>query len=88
MQNRFFKVVAAVFVLVFLAVAVTPSFAEMSGSKVKAVQKALSKEGYSVKADGKLGPKTEAALMKFQKDNGLKVTGKPDAPTAAKLGVK
>ena len=32
--------------------------------------------GYNTgKADGKFGAKTEAALLKFQKDNGLKADG-------------
>jgi peptidoglycan hydrolase-like protein with peptidoglycan-binding domain len=86
MRNMALKVVAAVFVLVFVVVAAGPTFA--AGTSVKAIQSALNKHGYHVKADGKMGPQTESALMKFQQANGLSVTGKPDAPTAAKLGVK
>jgi hypothetical protein len=35
--------------------------------------------------DGVLGPKTEAALKKFQKESGLEETGQIDDPTRAKL---
>ena len=52
------------------------------------LQKALKKAGFKIKEDGRIGKRTKAALKKFQKQNGLKVTGKPDAPTLAKLGIK
>lgn len=52
------------------------------------LQKALNKAGFKIKEDGRIGKRTKAALKKFQKQNGLKVTGKPDAPTLAKLGIK
>ncbi len=54
---------------------------------VMKVQEALSKEGVSIKADGKMGQKTHVALKSFQKKNGLKVTGNVDAETLTKLGV-
>jgi len=87
-RNQVFKVVLAIFVFVFLVTAAAPSFAAMSSSKVKVIQTALNKAGYHVKVDGKMGPQTETAFMKFQKAKGLSVTGKADAPTTAKLGVK
>jgi len=37
------------------------------------------------KVDGKLGPKTEAALTEFQRRHGLARTGKPDQAPRAKL---
>jgi peptidoglycan hydrolase-like protein with peptidoglycan-binding domain len=37
--------------------------------------------------DGIMGPKTQAALRAFQKDQNLPQTGKMDAETLAKLGV-
>jgi peptidoglycan hydrolase-like protein with peptidoglycan-binding domain len=55
---------------------------------VKAVQEALKKEGYKLKVDGLMGKHTRSALKSYQKKNGLKVTGKPDEATLAKLKVK
>jgi peptidoglycan hydrolase-like protein with peptidoglycan-binding domain len=55
---------------------------------VKAVQEALKKEGYKLKADGFMGKHTRTALKRYQKKHGLKVTGKTDEATLAKLGVK
>ena len=49
-----------------------------SGSEVKKLQQALIKAGYDVGktgADGVLGKNTEAAIKKYQKDNGLAVDG-------------
>ena len=37
--------------------------------------------------DGKMGPKTRAAIKAFQEANGMKGTGQLDAQTAEKLGV-
>jgi peptidoglycan hydrolase-like protein with peptidoglycan-binding domain len=59
----------------------------MHSEKIKAVQEALNKAGSQLKVDGKMGKMTRKALKKFQKENGLKVTGKPDVETLAKLGV-
>lgn len=59
-----------------------------ANAEVKALQEALDQAGYTLKADGRMGPKTRAALKKYQKDNGLKVTGKTDQATKDKLGVK
>jgi peptidoglycan hydrolase-like protein with peptidoglycan-binding domain len=54
----------------------------------KAVQEALNKEGYKLRVDGLMGKHTRTALKRYQKKNGLKVTGKADKATLAKLGVK
>ena len=43
---------------------------------------------YQGKIDGNWGPQTEAALRNFQAQNKLEATGRVDAPTAEKLGVK
>ncbi len=59
----------------------------VANEQVKAIQEALNKQGASLKVDGVLGAKTRAALKKFQKDSGLKVTGKADQATLEKLGV-
>jgi len=53
---------------------------------VERAQKLLAELGYAVgKPDGKLGPRTEAALEAFQKDHALAVTKKADAATLARL---
>ena len=68
----------------------------MKGSKdkatVKKIQRALKKNGYYLKAyghylkvDGIYGDCTVRAVKQFQKDNGLKPTGKVDEKTAVKL---
>ncbi len=53
---------------------------------VMALQEALNKHGADIKADGMMGPRTRAALKKFQSANGLKATGRADKATRAKLG--
>lgn len=52
---------------------------------VKNVQQALNKNGANVAVDGKMGPKTKAALKSFQQGHGLKATGKLDKATKAAL---
>ncbi len=60
-----------------------------SSEQVKAVQQALKDKGMDPgDVDGKMGPKTHAALREFQKKEGLKVTGRPDSETMSKLGVE
>ena len=54
--------------------------------EIMALQEALKKAGENPgTADGKMGPKTRAALRAFQKKNKLKVTGRADKMTLAKL---
>jgi peptidoglycan hydrolase-like protein with peptidoglycan-binding domain len=60
----------------------------MKSEKVMAVQKALNNAGFKLKEDGMMGKHTRQALMKYQKDNNLKATGKADMETMAKLGIK
>jgi peptidoglycan hydrolase-like protein with peptidoglycan-binding domain len=60
----------------------------MKSEKVMAVQKALNGAGFKLKEDGLMGKHTRQALMKYQKDNMLKPTGKADMETLAKLGIK
>jgi peptidoglycan hydrolase-like protein with peptidoglycan-binding domain len=60
----------------------------MKNEKVMAVQKALNGAGFKLKEDGLMGKHTRQALMKYQKDNNLKPTGKADMETLAKLGIK
>lgn len=54
---------------------------------VMALQAALNQHGAKIKADGKMGRQTRAALKKFQAKNHLKATGKLDKGTRAKLGL-
>ncbi len=54
-------------------------------AEVKVAQEALIKDGAKIKADGILGKQTRAAIKAFQKKDKLKVTGKLDKETMAKL---
>jgi len=55
----------------------------------KSVQGALKAKGlYDGEVDGILGPKSRQALRDYQKSEGLAVTGRLDAATAEKLGVR
>jgi peptidoglycan hydrolase-like protein with peptidoglycan-binding domain len=62
--------------------------AGMGDEKVKAAQQALKDKGHDPgSVDGKLGPKTQAALRDFQKAQGIDTTGRLDAKTMQSLGV-
>jgi putative chitinase len=57
---------------------------------VAALQRALMAAGFDLPqygADGDFGLETRTALQRFQRANGLPVTGSPDKVTLAKLGV-
>ena len=58
------------------------------GPRVRALQEALKAAGVPNVggADGVFGPMTAAAVSSFQQRNGLEVTGRVDAATAAALG--
>ncbi len=61
----------------------------MTGDDVKALQRALIKEGISVgsaKDDGIFGPRTEAGVIEFQKKKKLKVDGIVGKQTCTALG--
>ena len=91
MVKKFTKVFAVLAVCAFLLAGAVDSFAAgkaPAGSQNKAVQSALNKEGYQLKVDGKMGKQTHAALMDYQKKNGLAATGKADDATLKKLGIK
>lgn len=63
--------------------------AQQGEENIKEVQQALKEQGYDPgPVDGVLGPKTEEALKSFQQANELEATGKLDAQTAQKLGIK
>jgi len=60
-----------------------------NAEQVKAVQQALKDKGHDPgEVDGKMGPKTQAALRDYQQKEGLKATGRVDGETASKLGVQ
>ena len=64
--------------------------ADISSDLVRRVQNALLSRGYDLGASGAdndMGPSTKAALVKFQKDNGLPV-GQLDFETLKALGIK
>ena len=57
-------------------------------AEAKKIQRALNNRNFYVgKPDGKIGPKTVAALKKFQSSKGLNPTGKITKTTAKQLGV-
>ena len=61
----------------------------MHQEKVKAVQQALKDKGHDPgELDGKMGPKTQAALREFQKAQGLQGNGRLDDKTIQALGVE
>ncbi len=63
--------------------------AGVGAEQVKAAQQALKDKGHDPGAvDGKMGPKTQAAVRNFQSKEGLKATGRLDSETRAKLGVE
>jgi len=66
---------------------IQPSPSLQMVSDVRSAQQALKDDGYNVgPIDGKMGPKTAAALRKFQKDHGIQATGRLDSQTLAALG--
>ena len=59
-----------------------------SSATYKAAQQELKDLGYySGKVDGSFGPKSKAALKKFQEDYGLEVDGKLGPKSKAALGI-
>ena len=57
-----------------------------SGSSVSAVQRRLKELGfYSGSSDGEFGEGTRAAVIRFQRANGLEETGIVDASTYLRL---
>lgn len=70
------------------AAAVRPTVKLMSGDVVRRAQEALERAGYEIGvSDGQLGPRTVAAIRRFQSDRYLPLTGQLDDATAAALGV-
>jgi len=59
----------------------------MKGERVKALQTALVAHGIAVDQDGTFGPKTEQAVIAFQKKKGLSADGIVGPATKAALGL-
>lgn len=69
--------------------AATPDLDLKSRDTVRFVQKSLERLGYKTGgADGALGKRTAAAIRKYEKDNGLRVTGKVSKALVASLQKK
>lgn len=60
---------------------------EGNRSHVSAAQAELKARGYKVKIDGDYGPKTRAAVKKFQKSQGLSADGVLGPQTMSALGL-
>jgi hypothetical protein len=63
-----------------------PSDPPMRGNDVKSVQRALANAKISVEQDGEYNSATAGAVARFQKQNGLNVSGVVDAATRRRLG--
>ena len=63
-----------------------PSDPPMRGNDVKSVQRALADAKISVEQDGEYNSATAGAVARFQKQNGLNVSGVVDAATRQRLG--
>src|SRR5262249_57407062 len=57
----------------------------VSVEQIRQVQLALKQQGFDIEVDGKLGPRTEKALISFQQRNGLQATGRIDQQTFASV---
>jgi peptidoglycan hydrolase-like protein with peptidoglycan-binding domain len=55
--------------------------------RIAKVQTALNSNGAQLEVDGKMGPKTVAALKSYQSAHNLKASGRADAATAKALGI-
>jgi hypothetical protein len=63
-----------------------PTDPPMRGNDVKGVQRALANAKISVEQDGEYNSATAGAVARFQKQNGLNVSGVVDAATRRRLG--
>src|SRR5207248_7864343 len=66
----------------------TSTAAKVSDDIVRRAQQALERAGYEIGTpDGQLGPRTIAAVKRFQTDRYLAVSGQLDESTLAALGI-
>lgn len=91
MKKRYFKVVAVIMSMVLLLqpqAALALSRRGSTGTEVRQIQKKLINWGYLTgSADGIYGAKTEAAVKRFQSNNGLTPDGVAGSATLAKMGI-
>lgn len=67
----------------------SPPGTQQSQETIRQVQKKLNDEGFSAgPVDGKWGPKTQAAVKKFQEKKGIDASGQLDEKTLAELNVE
>jgi peptidoglycan hydrolase-like protein with peptidoglycan-binding domain len=59
----------------------------MSVEEIRRVQLILKERGFAVEVDGILGPQTRQAIMTYQRQQGIQVTGEFDQRTSTSLGV-
>jgi hypothetical protein len=59
----------------------------MSVDEIRRVQLILKERGFAVEVDGILGPQTRQAIMTYQRQQGIQVTGEIDQRTSTSLGV-
>lgn len=79
---------SAIRLTVALLLALSPVAVGAQGNAVKQAQQALVLQGYEIgTVDGRLGPRTRAALQQFQEMHGLAPSGELDAATRAALGL-
>jgi peptidoglycan hydrolase-like protein with peptidoglycan-binding domain len=60
---------------------------DLSQDEIREVQRVLIQRGFSVEIDGRLGPRTQQALIQFQRREGLQATGRIDSRTVSSLGI-
>ncbi len=87
---KFKKIIAVAMSFVFLIQTNVFALSKRGsqGAEVKQIQQKLIQWGYMTgTADGIYGSKTEAAVKRFQKNNGLTVDGIAGSATLAKMGI-
>lgn len=65
----------------------TAGYRDWTQAQMKSLQQALISKGYQVQASGTWDAQTRAAVVQFQKKNGMKATGFPNAATRHALGL-
>lgn len=86
-MKKMYLLIATLFLLYALETSISVK-AAVYNLEVQKAQENLMKLGYDPgPIDGKMGPQTETAIKRFQKDNSLKITGTLNEETLQKLGI-